>query len=244
MNIDRIKVIYDQISKCEIKLEPDPRALGPLYLQNTIAECRNYLNIVSRFQLEVHREKQNLSRDLHAREAEFAVASSDLLVNDDRCKRGPSIKDREAVANAILRESLSIIQNLKGQIQDLEFVEKAIRHRHRELTSTMTEIKLQRSLIRDEMDSGAMYGDERKGDHERPGKGPLGLGDGGINEEELDALLNQEQEGAKALPEIPVAPEPSPTEVLVPPTEEAVRAFLDAPSTAESDEFADVLAGV
>lgn len=241
MKIDRIKVVYDEISKYEIKLEADPRSLGPLYLQNTIAECRNYLNAVSRIALEIHREKQDLARALRGNEVAYEVAHADLLSNDERVRRLPSIEDRKAQISAILREELNTIQTLKGQLQDLEFVDKAVRHRHKELTATMTEIKLQRSLIRDEIDSGAMYGDERKGDHERgTSHGPLGSD---INEDELDVLLNTERNEGKS-PDPPpamVAAEPEPEPEVSEAT--AVRAFLDGGPTrtvTESEDFSEV----
>lgn len=255
MKIDRVKAIYDEISRYEIKLEQDPRSLGPLYLQNVIATCRNYLNLVSRIQLEVHREKQDIDRSRRAAETSYEVALAELLANDERVRRAPSIQDRNATANMILREQLGAISALKAQLQDIEYVEKAIRHRHRELTSTMTEIKLQRSLIRDEIDSGAMYGDERKSDHERgTSNGPLG---DEIDENELDELLSRETEAAAKPPTV-VEPEPEPRPEIKPvepevktdadpnADEAAVKAFLDEPgpkpTTAESEDFAEVFA--
>ncbi len=252
MKVERVKTIYDEISRYEIKLEADPRSLGPLYLQNVISECRNFLNAVSRIQLEVHREKQELARSLRAIEAEYEVAFAELLSNDDRVRRLPSIEDRKATVSIMLRERLSAISDLKGQLLDLEYVEKAVRHRHKELTATMTEIKLQRSLIRDEIDSGAMYGDERKADHERgPGPGPLG---DDIDEGELDKLFEEESQAQTKTTEAPTpAPEPAPEPTppapapaqSVTPDEAAVRAFLDEPGTpsqaTESEEFTDIL---
>ncbi len=255
MKIERVKAIYDEIAKYEIKLEPDPRSLGPLYLQNTIATCRNYLNAVSRIQLEVHREKQDLDRSLRAAETEYEVAFAEVLSNDDRVRRLPSIEDRKATVNVMLRERLNAIYGIKSQLQDIEYVEKAVRHRHRELTSTMAEIKLQRSLIRDEIDSGAMYGDERKADHERgPGASPLG---DDIDENELDALLDKETSAAAPAPEPQPAPEPKaqpePPKVEVETVkvsepkasseDEAVLAFLEASpaSAAETEDFLEVL---
>lgn len=225
MKIERVKAIYDEISQFEITLEADPRSLGPLYLQNVISTCRNYLNSVSRFQLEAHREKQELTRSLRAAETAYEVAFSEILSNDERVRRLPSIEDRKATANTMLRDQLSDINTIKSQVLDLEYVEKAIRHRHKELTCTMGEIKLQRSLIRDEIDSGAMYGDERRSDHER-GDGATPLGDD-INEAELDALLNQEEP-----PEVSKTEEPAeaPTADSPPATDAAaVAAFLDGP---------------
>ena len=249
MKIERVKQIYDEITKYEIALEPDPRSLGPLYLQNVISQCRNFLNAVSRVALEVHREKQDIARTIHATETEYDVTFSELLTNDERVRRLPSIEDRKAHVSTMLRDRLANLTNLKGEAQDLEYVEKAVRHRHRELTSTMAEIKLQRSLIRDEIDSGAMYGDERRNPHERGKDYGSPGGETDINEAELDRLLNAETQ-----PETPAEPEMAEEEAkvrvhvvpenVVPPVdekaveEESVKAFLDEP---EKDVFADIL---
>ena len=257
MKIERVKVIYDEISQYEIKLVPDPRSLGPAYLQDVIATCRNFLNAVSRLQLEVHREKQDLARSLRAAEAEFTVAFDHALSNDERVRRLPSIEDRKSTVNVMLRPQLDIIAGLKAQLHDLEYVEKAIRHRHKELTSSMGDIKLQRSLIRDEMDSGAMYGDERLPEHERhTGKGPL---EDTIDMGEIDALFEADAAArvpvsalsvVETAPETPseVAPEPlvTPTRLSPAPTEEEViEAFLENPAKqAETDEYAEILANL
>lgn len=188
MNLERVGAIYAAIETYEIQLARDPRSLGPLYLQNSIAECRNFLNLVSRMQLEVHREKQELSRRLRALEASFEVSFTELLATDTRIRGLPSIEDRKATANSMLRAEQAQLTALRAELQDLDFVDKAVLHRHKELSSTMSEIKLQRSLIRDEIDSGAQYGDERKFDHEtNPGKGPLG--DDELSDEAIAAMM-------------------------------------------------------
>src|SRR6202000_2432462 len=111
-----------------------------------------------------------------------------------------------------------------------------------ELTATMAEIKLQRSLIRDEIDSGAMYGDERRAEHERS-KPAHPLGDD-IDEGESDALFDKEQEAAtpaedKPEPEAPKAEERT--------EDEKVQAFLNGgggAAKAETAGFRDVLGGL
>ena len=264
MNIERVKAIYDEISGYEIKLESDPRSLGPLYLQDVIATCRNYQNAVGRIQLEVHREMQDLSRSLRAAETEFQIAFDHALSNDERVRRLPSIEDRKATVNVMLRPQLDGISSIKAQLHDLEYVDKAVRHRHRELTATMTDIKLQRSLIRDEIDSGAMYGDERLGDHER-GKGEGPLGDD-IDVSEIDELFAAdaaaraasdaapetsedappavEISGSEAvvspetLPLVPSVPEPLPVAKT---EEEVIEAFLQIPAkNSVEEDYSDV----
>lgn len=247
MNLERVKAIYAEIEQYEIPLASDPRSLGPLYLQNTIAKCRNCLNAVGRIQLEVHREKQDTSRRLRAAEVDHEVAFSEVLANDERVRRLPSIEDRKATANVILRESLNRISALKAELADLEYVEKAVRYRHKELSSTMTEIKLQRSLIRDEIDSGAMYGDERAFPHERTPSPNVGgpLGDG-IDEDELAAMLD-ESASTLATPDVPedVPEDVSPTPLAGEhaPEPEDVAAVVSEPATERAEALLQAPAG-
>jgi hypothetical protein len=226
MKLERIKSIYAELEKYVVQLHPDPRLLGPHYLNDLIATTRNYLNAVSRIQLEVHQEKQYLARDTRAHEAALQISADDLLANDERVRRLPSIEDRKATVAVFLRAEKQVIENLKATMQDVEYVEKAVRHRHKELTSTMSEIKLQRSLIRDEIDTGAMYGDERTyGAGKRGGSNPVAVDE--FSEDELEKLLaGGDQAAPPVLP--PLLETASSSEFLPPePTvEEAISTFL------------------
>ena len=259
MNLDRIKSIYEELERYTIQLHPDPRTLGPSYLNDQIATTRNYLNAVSRILLEVHREKQYLAREIRAHEAALQISSDDLLANDERVRRLPSIEDRKATVSVFLRNEKQAIENFKATMLDVEYVEKAIKHRHKELTNTMSEIKLQRSLIRDEIDTGAMYGDERvKGTGNnfgggRPYKDPIFEE---ITEDELSRLLNGEPATpADAETPAPVEEAPAQLATVEPvldeqpvPTDEAeqIAAFLgDSGAEADlDDEFAKIFDGI
>jgi len=188
MDHDRAQKIYDEISGYEIKLERDPGALGPRYLSDTICVCRNYINAVSRIVIEVHREKHDLSSMLTAEEAAYQVESDDLLANDTRVRQLPNIEDRRATIAVLLRDRARRVNELKAEVQNLDFVDKAVRHRHKELKDTMAEIRTQRSLIRDEIDTKSFYGDETP--EVRRGKGDPVLGNSrGIDEDELDKIM-------------------------------------------------------
>lgn len=246
MNLERIQAIYSELAKYEVQLHPDPRTLGPVYLNDLIAKTRNYLNMVSRIQLEVHQQKQNLARDLRAHEAVYQISSDDLLANDERVRRLPSIEDRKATVAVFLRNDRQIIERLKADFHDIEYVDKAVRHRHKELTSTMSEIKLQRYLIRDEIDTGAMYGDERT--HTTTSRKPSRIvapifGDD-LSEEDLERLLTGSKEQAEATPdEATLADvESSSEDPTEDPTEEAVSAFLGTQESVgpQEDDFSDV----
>jgi len=162
MEVSRIEEIYAKISKYQINLQSDPASLGPVYLFDIIATCRNYLNEVGQILLEVHREKHKGSRLLNAKKTLHSAESDNILATDDVVKKLPSIDDRKAAINVKLRDLVREIADLETEQHNLEQVDKAVRLVHRELKDTMGEIKLQRNLIRDEIDSGSFYGDERE----------------------------------------------------------------------------------
>jgi hypothetical protein len=209
MDSERAKQIYDEIGKYSITLVRDPGSLGPQYLLDLICTCRNYMNAVSRFLLEVHQERHTLTSALTAEEAAYGVESADLLANDRSVRNLPNIEDRKATISVLLRDRSRRINELKAEILNLDFVDKAVKHRHKELRDTMAEIRTQRSLIRDEIDTTAFYGDETR---EIRGKGDaskgsvLGIGDDEL--EDLFASAGQEHKQAQT----PETPPPAPSE--------------------------------
>jgi hypothetical protein len=160
MEVNQIKDIYDEISKYTIDLHSDPGSLGPKFLQGQVAQCRNFINNVSQIILKIQREKQEYTRHLRGLEIIFNMKFSDMLANDERVRKLPSIEDRKATTTVFLRSSIEEIDKLKNILSDLDLIEKSVRHTHRELSATMAAIKLQRSLIQTDISTGAMYGDE------------------------------------------------------------------------------------
>lgn len=266
MDPTRVTEIYRQLSSFEITLVRDPGAIGPKYLADQISQCRGYINSVSRIMLDIHEEKQTKARELASLQMAFDIAASDLLANDERVRRQPSIQDRQSTINVLLRDELRTISNLKAEIDDLEFVERAIKHRHSELKATMQEIKLQRSLVRDEIDTGAMYGDTAE--TSRGHIGPRTLvtkPSDDFDASELDAMFEAATPGEDVSPpaaEAPVvvsppAAEAAPESPETPPAEtttgsgttddthDIVR-FLGEPSASKKDDedMSEILARV
>jgi hypothetical protein len=161
MEIERVNRIYNELSQYEIQLAPDPKSMGPLYMLGVIATCRNYLNNVSRLLLETHQCRQTVQRSLTGCKTLYDIESNELLANDERVKRCPSIEDRKATVTVLLRDRYRQIQDLKAELETVDLVEKAIKLRHRELKDTMSAINAQRALMRDDIDTKSLYGDER-----------------------------------------------------------------------------------
>jgi hypothetical protein len=181
------------------------------------------LNRVSLLLSEVHREDHGHQRELRAEEAAYRAEFDHHLANDHRIQQMPNIEDRRSSINMILRERLNRIDVLKAQILDLSHVEKVIKHRHQELKGTMTDIRTQRSLLRDTLDTGQFYGTESE-----TGEGPKGLG---VDDENFDEVLRQQlgEDEPQAVGEpSPAEPKPETAEDLETPEEDPeIRKFLD-----------------
>lgn len=245
MTPERIEEICSALATLVVPLDPDPAARGPKYLQDLISKTRGYLNEVSTYLSEVLRERHRLELHLDALEGAFAISSDDLLATDRRVSMLPSIQDRQSMINVLLSKDRKEIQNCKREIKNLGYVERAVRHRHKELEGTMSAIRLQRSLVESELRTGAYYGDESDESRgtwgRRPGGGgpPAGAMDD-MDEAELARLMNAEEaltDGGQA-PEADTSAE-APEEAA--PTPEPAKKPAPEPPPAESDPIDDLL---
>jgi hypothetical protein len=187
MNQDSIQKVYDEIGQLQIELEADPTILGPGYINQMTAQCRNHLNRVTLIRLRISREKRALKSQLSGEETLHAAERDRLLAEDETVRKQPNLRDREAVANTIQREKLNVIAGLKNELLDLDTVEKAVVLVHEELIRTSNEIKTQRSLLLADRFSGAGYGDEYDGPRDEKGR-PLPK-ESSIDESELDRIM-------------------------------------------------------
>lgn len=205
MEIDKIKQVYAALDEYVVTLHPDPVTLGPKYLQDTIAKIRNYLNAVSKILLDVGAEKHHLSREIRKHEDVFKIMIDETMASDERVKKQPNIRDREALANTLHVEEFKTIAAMKADFDGLVLVEKAIRHRHNELRDTMADLKTQKSLIQSEIDTGSMYGDERV-------RGPSLTMPDEMTEEEADSILGGASSPVRPVKTVSFEP-PPPKEV-------------------------------
>lgn len=160
MDLNRAKKIFDEIKDLRIELLRDPASLGADYLREQIALCRNYLNKVSYYLQETLEETHILNMHLDELESQFQVEHDEMLANDNRVKHLPAVEDREAMINVLQSERVREIKRAKREITNLKHIEKVIRHRKQELDNTMSTLRLQTSLLRDQIRSGLSYGDD------------------------------------------------------------------------------------
>ena len=215
MTPEQIEEMYERLPTLVVELAPDPTARGPAHLQSLISQVRGYLNQTGIYIQRVLKAKAELESELEAQQVAFQISADELLAEDRRVTRLPAIRDREAMINFLLSDDRKTIMLLTKQVNDIGYVEKAVRHRHRELEHTMSAIRLQRSLIQTELKTGSLFGDE--GEESRGstwGRHPSK--DEDIDEEEIDRLMDEaeaegeDEEGNEAEPAEPeVADEPT-----------------------------------
>lgn len=235
LSVDRLTAIMTDSDKFELKLANDPSVLGPSYLQDMIATCRNYTNSVVQLLNEISRARMDVGRDLRRRKTAFKIASDELLAKDPSVKGLPNIKDREAQINLLLKEERRILENLDNDLVDHTHVEEYLKRRHRELKDTMREIQTQRSLMQDDRSLGGMYGDERPSDQEKARAfipGASASAPEGISERDLENAL---QTGVGPSDAEPVSEEASAVPMtVVTKTSELVTTPVEPPSTETS----------
>ena len=179
-----VDAIYKDIGELRLELEPDPTVLGPRYITEITSRCRNYLNKVSLIRIGMSQKRRNLMMQIAGEETTLSMEKDRLLADDPRVQGQPNIRDREAVVNTILRESIARIAALKMDLLDVETVNKAVKLVHDELIRTSAEIKIQRSLLFSDRVSGSGYGDESNTPSKAP---PPSRSD--LDENELDQIM-------------------------------------------------------
>lgn len=160
MKQQKIDEVYSRLSGFSIDLPRDAASLGPEFLRESISLCRNYLNETAHYLQDLLVEESRLAMRLDAEEAAYQIRSTELLATDPRVSERPSIADRQAAIDNILREQKQSIIRLQSEIRSLGHVKAVIKNRQTELNGTMSAIRMQRSLLGDMLRLGSFYGDE------------------------------------------------------------------------------------
>lgn len=244
MTPERVDEIYADLESMVVELHSDPASLGPLYLQDLIAKTRGYLNRVSLLMQEVGREALALTRQLDSYEVAYQASYDELLVEDEEVRNLPSIEDRRAKINLILKDDRKHINKTKKALKELGFVEKAVKHRYKDLESTVSSIRMQKSLIDVDTRTGAYHGDDtdtsRGTTTARPRKAVFAGGDPFASDDEVLKFLDEAVNAAPKPPKKDFETESLLNEIVVSDSdtdteeEKLMRRFL------ESDEFDDL----
>ena len=242
MTTERMQQLMADCDKYQLRLANDPTVLGPKYLQDMIATCRNYTNSVVLILGEIRRAKMEIDFDLRRKDTAFKIAADELLAKNPVVRNLPNIKDRQSQINIILKDEHREVMTLQNDLLDLEHIEDFVQVRYRELKDTMKEIYTQRGLIRDEIQTGTMYGDERSTAMGGPASLEAAYTPGhstkmeGVDEDEIERML-QQSNGAEEAPAAEVQETTTtPTVTTAEPVTELAPPAAAAPAKPKSEE--------
>jgi hypothetical protein len=151
-NSQKLQSILDEVSQYSVELEPDPTLpnLGNLYLQRVISECRNYMNRVMHYMQMIKIQEKNTKIRLKAFELDLERKIAEKLSDDALVRKQPSIEDRKALAMTMLSEEYESIAILRSNLLDVEETWKLLKVKYDHLRGTSQDIKMQRSLVKDD----------------------------------------------------------------------------------------------
>ena len=140
MNIEFGK-IYDDLLNLHISLNFEDIPT-PSYIQERIIECNNHQRKVEKYEVSVRRQ---LSQRQSAHNTEkFNVESKKrvLITNNDRIKRLPTGREREAAADEFLENENKELMLLENEVNELKNLLAAIKTVQSNLKTTNSDIKL------------------------------------------------------------------------------------------------------
>lgn len=155
-----LDTLYATLDSMVVVLSEDPKAQGPAGLQATISQIRTHLNNISIILQTSAREKYQAARRLSLLKLAYDAEFDRILSEDVVVRQLPSMADKRARINTANAPALAEINAQATLLSDLEYVEKTIRFRHEELQSTMSALRLQRSLLEADINTGAYNGSE------------------------------------------------------------------------------------
>jgi len=238
----KIEEIYRRLSGLSIDLPRGSSDMGADFLREAISVCRNYLNEASHYLQDLLVEESFLAMKLDSEESAYQIRSTELLATDPRVSSRPNIADRQAAIDNILREQKESIIRLQSAIRSLGHVKTVVAARQKELNNTMSSIRLQTSLLKDTLRTGAFYGDETTISRGHGGLDPVDE----LTTTDLEALVaasEAELEAETAKKATPPSASADPVDELDPSTLEALlqSALVAQPAQLEVEETEESL---
>jgi len=157
----KLDQILEEVSTYSVDIAEDPTLpeLGTRYLQRVLSTCRNYTNRVTFYLQAVMRLDKGLKSDIRSRELDLDFKIRGLLADDQQVRQQSSIEDRKALAGTMLKVEQTGLDALRVRLVDVEETVKILKLKHGELLRTSSDIKLQRSIVRDDKET-QLGGDE------------------------------------------------------------------------------------
>lgn len=142
MNTDQISQIYDRLLNIKVEIDPVPSP-DPRQLNTKIAEVHIFIDEVEKHYIRVSKEISVVQRTLNDCAAAYESKKEEIISNNLEVKELPSIKDREARANQMIKEDRQKIKGYENELNDLNNLLRAINLKLKNLNRTNGDIRNQ-----------------------------------------------------------------------------------------------------
>ena len=144
--------MLEEVAEYSVDLQEDPTKpeLGNVYLQKTLAQCRNYMNRVVHYLQLTMRAERALLTEIKQSELDLDFKIKNKLADDVIVRQQRSLEDRKALAESLLREESENLQQLRVKLIDVQETVKLLKFKYTDLQRTNGDVKMQRSLVRDD----------------------------------------------------------------------------------------------
>ena len=146
MDVKRHAHIYDDLLKLDIQLNFQD-VPSPYYIQEQIIKCNSFQLKAERYFIEVTRDLSIAERLYTTEKLNISTLRINILTNDERIKKIPTGKEREAAADEILEDNHRELLKLENDVNDLKAILSAIRQKQSTLRSTNSDIKSLQKLM-------------------------------------------------------------------------------------------------
>lgn len=142
MKTEDINKIYDRLLEIKVEIDPEPSP-DPRQINTKIAQVHIFIDEIEKNYIRVSKEISLRQRALNDQTASYESQKEGILSDNPEVKELPSIKDREAKANQILKDERKAIQEYQNELNDLNNLLRAINLKLKNLNRTNGDIKNQ-----------------------------------------------------------------------------------------------------
>jgi hypothetical protein len=144
--------ILEEVAGFEVDLATDPTLpeLGARYLNEKLAECRNYTNRTVHYVQLLKRQERDLRMEMKLAESDLDFKLKEELADNPLVRAQASIEDRVALATVHLKAEHHALTQARAALLETEETVKLVRARLDNLKQTSYDIKLQRQIVKDD----------------------------------------------------------------------------------------------
>jgi len=140
MDLKRHSHIYDELLKLTIDLNFQD-VPTPAYIQEKIIQCNSFQIKVERFFIEVTRDLAIAERMFSTEKLNLSMLRNNTLTNNDKIKKMPTGKEREAAVDEILEDNHVALLKLQNDANDLTSILSAIKQKQSTLKGFNADVK-------------------------------------------------------------------------------------------------------